>query len=514
MDMVAFSTLSDDEQVAAIEWLMRWIKEALAYHSIGDLEYRWSPAGDGGYLTFATLEACRKAVDVAFSIYHKVRSPEWRPKNGPLRLRMALHAGTVREGLELGGGTNIWGWGINMAARILSIASPRQLLVSKAYFGTYIEGQRADEFEVGTVHWRTVKHGLQVEVMNVDRDDLCLNEAQSSALRWQSVGGLWQRTLREYGFLIEDAMRSGDPVAALAAGKFLLTLGHGEPVDDLCHVVGRSDRKVRVSYPRQRHDLFSQMPADVLRRVLVMAEPKTVPAGGLLCDRGDPANSCYFPVSGVIAVELGDRQIPITRGEIIGEFSLWIPGLARTAALRAVEDALVLELPNRPFQELLDGSRDVAAAIYGTIQRRIVDNVLGSNLFPGLWPAIESERSTLNIECRKVPVGERLDLQGSAHVLFSGRVSLTPTDETPFEIEAPGRFGDEEVVGIVSEMEPLDGPTAEVLSEAVVISIPHTVVREFQERVVGVKEAWNGLYGRRLARLRRRRGRKVTLRAS
>ena len=74
---------------------------------------------------------------------------------------MAIHAGLVQEADELGGGTNVWGIGINMAARILTVAASSQILVSKQYFDHYISGVRQDA-EIGDLHWRTVKHGDQV----------------------------------------------------------------------------------------------------------------------------------------------------------------------------------------------------------------------------------------------------------------------------------------------------------------------------------------------------------------
>jgi hypothetical protein len=68
VDIVSFSTLQDEEQLAVIKKLMLLMREALAYNGISDDAYRWSPAGDGGYLTFVTDENCRSAIDVAFSI--------------------------------------------------------------------------------------------------------------------------------------------------------------------------------------------------------------------------------------------------------------------------------------------------------------------------------------------------------------------------------------------------------------------------------------------------------------
>jgi len=335
LDIVAFSTLGDVEQVLAIENLLSWITEALAFCGIQDGEYRWSPAGDGGFLTFASSDACRSAIDVAFSVVQKTHRPR---QGGKLQLTLALHAGNVTEANELGRSRNIWGSGINMTARILSLALPRQLLVSKQYFDTYIRDQREREFEIGTLQWRTVKHGVQVEVMNVNRHDLCLNDQEARERRWQAIGSLWRRTLGDYKTLIHDTMKSGEPVAALAAGKFLLNLGDTQSVDDLCRMIGRTDQRPETSYPHQPHYLFGLMPPDVLMRVVEIAIPRLTTAGEVLCKKGEPSQTCFFPVSGPLVVDVPglDQPVHVPPGQIVGEFGLWIFNITRTASVRSL----------------------------------------------------------------------------------------------------------------------------------------------------------------------------------
>ncbi len=507
MDIVSFSTLHDDDQIQAIDHLIRWINEALAFHSITDNEYRWSPAGDGGYLTFATATGCRKAIDVAFAICHKCQYPNWRPRNGEkVRLRLALHAGTVQEARELGRNTNIWGMGINMAARILSVAAPSQLLMSKQYYDSYIKGQRESEFQIGDVHWRTVKHGVQVEVQNVNRDSLCLNEDHAKNMRWQAVGGLWRKTIQEYTFLIHDTMKSGEPVAALAAAKFLLDLGEEKAVRELCCMVGSTDERPTQNYPRQHHPMFSEMPPDVLFQVIRAAAPRVVRANQVICERGDPAESCFFPVSGTIVVELPgqDRPIRIATGQIIGEFSLWIPNLARTARLRAIDDALLLEIHEAEFERILAQAPHVAEVVYGIIKRRMLENVLKSKkLFPRESDVAESVFRDMSASCEKIGKDVRLDLSTSTYVLFNGRVQIEPPEGEPLVVVAPGVFGAEQVVGIVSELGSPDGANATTLEETVAIRMDHDAVRALQE-FDSVQTAWNALCGQRIGEIRRR----------
>lgn len=505
MDISSFSTLHDDDQIQAIENLLRWIREALAYQSIGDTDYRWSPAGDGGYLTFASMNACRRAIDVAFSIIEKVKHPDWRPRIGDsLKLRLALHSGTVQEARELGRTTNVWGMGINMAARALSVATSSQLLVSKQYFDLYIKQQRETEFIFGEVYWRTVKHGVHVEVMNANRHELGLPDAEAKDRRWQAIGGLWRKTIQEYKFLIHDAMKSGEPIAALAAAKFLLDLDEREEVRKLCAMIGTADERPQVSYPVQMHSLFSLMPHDVLFRVIEIAKPELKVAGSTICKFGDLADSCFFPVSGTIEVEVPGQAEPIriAPGQIVGEFGLWIPNITRTATIRAREDSLLLAFHKDPFEKVLGDAPQVASSVYNIIKTRIVDNVLKTKKFFPFDDNETRDAAARSAVCEKYSAGAKLDLTSSVFIVFHGRVRLDPPDGGSLVLQSTGGFGTEQAVGIISDIGAPDGPDAMVLEETVAIKISQDALRELQKSD-SVGNAWSALCGERMRAIRR-----------
>src|SRR5215471_5849060 len=106
VDIVGFSTRSDDDQLIVVKSLIKWIRAALYFHDVHEDDYRWSPAGDGGYLTFKTPNASEKALDICFSILEKAQRQERIPHaDNSIKLRFGLHAGSVYESDELGGGT-------------------------------------------------------------------------------------------------------------------------------------------------------------------------------------------------------------------------------------------------------------------------------------------------------------------------------------------------------------------------------------------------------------------------
>lgn len=509
LDVVAFSTFTEEDQTDAIQNLHRWITEALANHSILEADYRWSPAGDGGFLTFSSAPVCRKAIDVAFTVCEKVARPDWLLSDrSSLRLRVSLHSGMVQENDDLGKRTNIWGVGINMAARILSVTAESQILVSKQYFDAYIDAARKEDFRFGKQHTRTIKHGAVVEVMNVSRRNLGLAENDAEDRRWQTIAQQWDRNIEIYRSLLRDAMNSGDPLAALACGKYLLTLNAKQPVLELCQMIGRSEFRPTADYPPQNHLLFSQMPPELLFKTIEQSVTVTFKAGDTICERGDPAKSCFFPVCGALVVDLPDHDepIPIPKGQMTGEFTLWIPSIRRTAGVRALSDGLILEIHNDRFRSFIEEAPDVANVIYGIIRRRIVENLFTTlHLFPD--PDLierDSDSPSLNAAvCEKIAPGESIDLSEQTCFLFNGYIQIEPPDCPILTISSSSRFSAEAVIGIVSEIGEPDGIEATVIEEAVIVRVPHDFLLDLQNRSGNMQNAWNAICGLRLGQIRR-----------
>ncbi len=502
--MVGFSRMRDEDQLTAIQQVIEWIRQSLANHGLDQENYRWSPAGDGGYLTFDSSAACRAAIDIAITLCRKTRETTWRTTTGDaIQLKFAVHAGTVVESSELGRESNIWGEGINTAERILGICAPSQILISQPYFDLYVKSRGDKIFNVGDVHWRTVKHGLQVAVMNVNRHDVGLNTEESGATQWRAIGSLWQRTIQEYQFLIHDALKSAESVPALAAAKFLLNLGDQETAYKVCCMIGQSEDRPWANYQVKQNPLFARMPADLLMKVIAESTPRLFQKGDILCEEGDLAGSCFFPVSGTIAVEATGVNKRISFGEIIGEFSLWIPNIRRTARLRALDDSLLLEVSNSRFNAVLEKAPPaVGNDIYKIIKSRIMENVFKSTiLFPGLADSLKKSMSSVPLSCEKHAAGSCLDLSTSAYVLFNGKVCIDSSEGIELVIEAHGRIGGEQVIGIICDFAPTDGKEAKVIEDSVVVELPHAVLRQWQKKFPAIRDAWNRLGGARLGQM-------------
>ncbi|HYL74509.1 MAG TPA: cyclic nucleotide-binding domain-containing protein [Bryobacteraceae bacterium] len=499
MDVVSFSTLDEDDQIGVIGQLMKYVRQALMLQDLKEDDYRWSPAGDGGYLTFLSVIAGRSAIDVAFSIFQQVANPPRKSFDRRFTIRAALHAGSVQESADLGRDTNIWGMGINTTARILSISDENQLLVSKQYHDTYVKDQPGDAYHFGEPYWRTVKHGITLDVMNASKSGLGLGGDEERGRRWRYLGGLWNKTAEEFEHLMSDTMRSGDSIAAIAAARYLLDMGEEQRVRDFCKILSNLDA-MTVSFPVE-HFLFSGMPSDVLFEVVKSVKPKVIGANEVICEDGVDADSCFFPVSGRIVLEIRgrDEPAPVKKGQMLGEFSLWIPNLKRTARIRSLDPGLVLELGHRPLETVLRQHEDVANIVYSLIQRRVVENTLLSPaLFPGMAKAVKDGLSKFNAKCVKVASGEKLNLSSQAFIMLVGKVRVQCANGGQLDVVGGGHFDQMPVVGIYSTIGNPDGEEGEVLEDTVAVQIGHDTLQEIQTTYKDVGRLWSGLYGTRL----------------
>ncbi len=171
--------------------------------------------------------------------------------------------------------------------------------------------------------------------------------------------------------------------------------------------------------------------------------------------------------------------------------------------MRTLDAGLLMELRNEHFAEALKKSQNTADGVYGIIKRRIVENILDSDLFPCIAKELK-ESLAHDVICEKFPVGTQLDLTSAAYILFRGRVRIHPPKGSQLEVLGTGHFRPLRVVGIVSANGSLDGLDASVVEETVAVRISHELLRDLQRRFSPMDNAWNALYGVRLGEIQPR----------
>jgi CRP-like cAMP-binding protein len=126
---------------------------------------------------------------------------------------------------------------------------------------------------------------------------------------------------------------------------------------------------------------FNLLPREAVQLIAFSCEKRRVGVGDMLFSAGEPADAGYFVHSGVIKL-LEDEAEPsgarrVGAGALIGESALYAP-IARRAAARAAEDAVVLRIPRETFRRVLaefPAAADRIRAALAARTRQLVDGL-------------------------------------------------------------------------------------------------------------------------------------------
>ncbi|NTU82960.1 MAG: adenylate/guanylate cyclase domain-containing protein [Chloroflexales bacterium] len=139
VDIVDFSLREDAEaQTSLVQHFIQLLHQAIPEGVDNSVDRVWSPAGDGGSLTFP--KSVTAPLDTAINLArltgdYNEGTFEGLPKPRiPLQLRIGIHTGPVSMEKDFDDRTNVWGNGVNISARLISLARPGQILISDAYY--------------------------------------------------------------------------------------------------------------------------------------------------------------------------------------------------------------------------------------------------------------------------------------------------------------------------------------------------------------------------------------------
>lgn len=125
----------------------------------------------------------------------------------------------------------------------------------------------------------------------------------------------------------------------------------------------------------ERVPLFSDVPRDVLAKIVAVAEESDVPAETTLTHEGRHEGYFFIVVSGSVRIERGGRLVDtLGSGDFFGSIALVDAG-PRTATAISETASRLLSISNEKFRELLDDSPALQTAILQAAERnlRIID---------------------------------------------------------------------------------------------------------------------------------------------
>ncbi|MDQ6861227.1 MAG: hypothetical protein M3032_08740 [Verrucomicrobiota bacterium] len=175
VDIVGYSRLLVNEQIEAVRTLNQVVRSTPAFRAAEEAgKLTRLPTGDGmALLFFESPEApARCALEIASAL--RVH-PE-------IQVRMGAHTGAVSAVSDVNDQANVAGAGINIAQRVMDCGDAGHILLSKALAENLAQYRHWQPYlhDLGKAE---VKHGLQLDVVNLHKDQLGNPEVPSAFRR-------------------------------------------------------------------------------------------------------------------------------------------------------------------------------------------------------------------------------------------------------------------------------------------------------------------------------------------
>lgn len=381
VDIVDFSLRkSSDEQRQVIQDFIVLLKAAIPPQHNSEKERIWSPAGDGGSLTFInSFRAPIATVVELFALLEQYNNGnlaggklDLKKPPQPLQVRVGIHTGPVSLQEDFDKRVNVWGNGINVSARLIALAWPNQILVSEEHYREAELHARPFDIDAKPIGKRWVKHNKFISVYNAYKEGAGIPFSESDVW-YTALQAPLQHAMRTYQGMLADEHANGSPFRVAILAKRLLDLDTARnPVVTL--VTGRNATQktgavdIIRSISSQKHGsgigrrnlydpFLSPFSSDALVYFFQNASFTSYSQEQILARQDDLAKELMIIVSGVVGVYRGEEKIRVVdkesrhvievefgEGYIVGEMGLFSPNNRRNATLKAEQPTVVLKV--------------------------------------------------------------------------------------------------------------------------------------------------------------------------
>lgn len=353
VDIVDFSTMPSKDQLTIIKVLIWILNEAIPKQHNQPDKRIWSPAGDGGALTF--WEDINTATETAIGIMKllnlynqgKVKVPNVNNPKVKFQVRIGLHNGPVSREIDFDDRENVWGNGMNICARVAGLAKPGQIVASEDFYreGELDSDQTCEVTNIG--RWWT-KHHKSLVLYNIYQDGAGIpgTQLQDWFEPFQSPLGT---VIETYEAMLNDHIKQNKAFRAGVLAKRLLDLDtNSKLARQTLESIARPTTIRSPGTSAFGDDFFSHLSSRSVYYFFTKSRFQLYQAGERICQVDEEADSLMVIVAGEIEIYLRDgRQLDLRfkEGDIIGEMGLFNPvGKKRTATLKATKSTLALNL--------------------------------------------------------------------------------------------------------------------------------------------------------------------------
>jgi CRP-like cAMP-binding protein len=118
-------------------------------------------------------------------------------------------------------------------------------------------------------------------------------------------------------------------------------------------------------------DLFRALPSEELAQIAEIAEEQPLAKGDQVFGEGEPGDALYLIVEGEVKAHKGDKELArMGVRDVFGEISV-LDSEPRSAAITAVEDAVLLKIGRDDFRDILAERPEIAMGVMKVLTRRL-----------------------------------------------------------------------------------------------------------------------------------------------
>lgn len=365
VDIVNFSTRDVPEQTNAVQVLIKILGQALRKGVKNPNAIVWSPSGDGGSMTYwdaSNQAALHTAIEICRLIreYNENRQIDKQDVpiilNEELQVRIGIHSGTVAKMPDFDDRENIWGDGINMSARLISVAKPNQILMSEDYHRDANVRGSWHKYEIISIGKWWAKHNKSITLYNVSNKDVGL--PMSEVDEWYGpLNYPLEHAIRTYEGMLREEITSGQRVFRIAViAKRILDIDpDNRNARYVLESISEKRHKNIVGHQNLYDKFFSPLSPATIVHFFTRARFRTFSNGDTIFQQDDLADSMMVVVSGelnlyrnneIVAAFDSERggSYTFSEGQIIGEMGLFDAAERRSATIKAGRRAITLSI--------------------------------------------------------------------------------------------------------------------------------------------------------------------------
>ena len=157
--------------------------------------------------------------------------------------------------------------------------------------------------------------------------------------------------------------------------------------------------------------ILSELSTQDIDWLLTHGDRQAVPKGSILIHEGKPIDALYIVLDGTLNVcvaGLGSREIATAKcGEVLGEMS-FVDGSPPSATVKALEDSLVLRIPEEMLHEKLAQDTLFSLRFYQAITKLLSYRLRGT--FDSFSTKKKPKQDSLAIQSNNETVGANLEV--------------------------------------------------------------------------------------------------------